>query len=105
MKLNCGIDYAVTVTILPTSVGIGINLNLNKKMNWVVMCAMLDELSTQEIEELGDGMCIVLFKSLQKGFKLSLPELIAHNSGNVIHSELDKVSRLANEHSDYFKNL
>jgi len=105
LKVNCGIDYAVTITILPLSEGIAINLNISTKLNWVIKCATYDELSAQDIEVLGHGICIVLFKPLQLGFKLGLPELIAHNSGSAIHPKLDKVSKLANEHRDYFKNL
>lgn len=105
LKHNCGIDYAVTITILPTSNGIAANLNIGKKLSWIIMCADLDELTEAEINDLGEGICIVLFKPIKKGFKLTLIELIAHNTGNIIHSELGAIEKLANEHSDYFKNL
>ena len=105
MIRNCGINYGVTITILPTSNGIAVNLNIGKKLNWIVMCAELGDVTEEEINDLREGLCIVLFKSINKGLRLTLTELIAHNCGNIVHSELGTIEELANEHSDYFKNL
>ncbi len=105
LKEQCGVSNGVTVTILPVSTGVAVNLNLNKKMNWVVNCAKIDEVSDQITSELSHGICVILYRSLNKGIKLSLPELIAHNQGSIIHQELAEVEKLAGLNEGYFANL
>ncbi len=105
LKDYYGVAYGVTVTVLPTPEEVIINLNLNRKMNWVFVCAKLQDLTSEQVENLGNGICIVLFKSLNKGFKLSPYELIAHNLGYVRHPELEVIEQLANVNLNYFENL
>lgn len=104
LKEHCGVSNAVTVTILPVSTRIVVNLNLNRKMNWTITCAKVDDISNELMHELGDGICIVLYKTLNKGLKLGLPELLAHNLGNIEHSELASVEKLVDLHSNYFQS-
>lgn len=105
IKEHLGIDYGVTITIVPVSEGVAVNLNLNKRMNWIVVCAKKQDLTIEQIKSLGDGVCIILFKSLKQGFKITLPELINHNLGNIQHPELAKIEQLAKMSSGYFENL
>ena len=105
LKDYYGFTYGVTVTVLPTPEEVIINLNLNRKMNWVIVCAKLQDLTSEQVKNLGDGICIVLFKSLNKGFKLSPYELTAHNLGYVRHPELEVIEQLANINLNYFENL
>lgn len=74
-------------------------------MNWMVVCTKLKYLTKEQIEKLGDGICIVLFKSLNKGLRLTLPELINHNLGNLQNSDLAAIEQIYNAHLDYFKDL
>jgi len=105
LKEYCGIANGVTITILPVSQGVTVNLNLNRRMNWMVICAKLQDLTSKQIEKLGDGICIVLFKSLNKGLKVTFPELINHNASNIRHPDLAVIEQLANANRDYFKDL
>ena len=82
---NCGVTNGVTVAIIPTSIGIVVNLNINKKMNWYITFVKFKGIGSNDANELGNGICIVLYKNLNKGIKLSLLELIAHNSGKISH--------------------
>ncbi len=105
LEEHCGVAHGVTITVLPASDLIGINLNLSRKMNWSVVCAKIQDLTNEQIEKIKDGICVVLFKSLDKGVRVTLPELIAHNLGNIQHPELAEIEHQANIHSDYFQNL
>lgn len=105
LKEHYGIAGGVTITVLPIYEEVIVNLNLNKKMNWMVVCTKLKYLTKEQIEKLGDGICIVLFKSLNKGLRLTLPELINHNLGNLQNSDLAAIEQIYNAHLDYFKDL
>lgn len=105
LQLNCGVDYGTTITILKVSKSVVINLNIGKKLNWLVKCVDIIELSKEDIEKIGDGICIILFKTINKGIELSLPELIAHNLGSIINPDLEKIYSHANKHKNYFQNL
>lgn len=105
LEEHCGATHGVTITVLRVSEVIAVNLNLNRKMNWAVVCAKIQDLTNEQIEKIRDGICIVLFKPLDKVVKVTLPELIAHNLGNIRHPELAEIEHQANMHSDYFQDL
>lgn len=100
-----GEESAVTVTIVKSSPGVAVNLNLGTSLNWTVMCANYDNLDAEDLERLGDGLVIVLYRNLQRGVSLTLPEYLAHKCGVAPHPELAQVTAIANLHRDYFKNL
>ena len=105
LKLNCGVDHGTTITILPVSKNVAINLNIGRKINWVIMCTELENLSEENIFKLGNGACFVFFKAINRCVCLSLQELMTHNSGNIHHSELTEIDAMVGKHNDYFKNL
>ncbi len=105
LKDQCGIANAVTISILPIRNRVAVNLNINRKMNWVVNCVKMENMSIKAINRLKDGICIILFKYLNKGVEISLPELIAHNAGNVVHRKLANIEAVIGTHKDYFKNI
>ena len=105
LKGICGIENAVTISIMTSPQGLVVNLNINKKMNWLVVCSKPDNLDASHVQKIGEGICIVLYKTLNKGIQITLPELIAHNSGCLIHPELKEIENLAGKHRDYFKDL
>lgn len=100
-----GFKNGVTITLMPMPEGVVLNLNIRQQMHWVVVCAQLSELSSEQLDALGDGLCFVLFRPLKKVIELSLPELVAHNSGNIAHNELAQVESLAGKQNDYFATL
>ncbi|AFY66682.1 HNH endonuclease [Geitlerinema sp. PCC 7407] len=89
-----GIPYGVTITIFPSPQGVIVNLNLNRRMNWAIVCAKRQDLTSKQIEDLRDGICIVLVKSLKKGLELSLSQLTDHNLGRLRHPGLSEIERL-----------
>jgi HNH endonuclease len=105
LKELCGVAYGVTLAIIPYGGGVAVNLNLNRKMNWTVICAKSQDLTNEQTEKLGDGICITLFNSLKKGLKLTLPELINHNLSNLQNPELAAIEKLHIAHGNYFINL
>lgn len=104
-KHHLGVDYGVTITIVPVDKKVGVVLNVGRELAFAVMCAELKELSAAHVSQLGQGFSLVLLESLQKSVKLTVPELIAHNLGTVKHSELSRVEKIVNERMDYFRNL
>lgn len=105
LKKECGVSNGVTLTILPSSKYITLNLNISRKMNWTIGIAEIEDVKGFLKDELEHGLCVVLFKSLGKGLSLQLPDLIAHNSGNIINSELAEVEKLSGRSDGYFENL
>jgi len=80
-------------------------LNISRKMNWTIGIAETETVKDYINEELEHGLCIVLFKSLNKGISLALPDLIAHNSKSITHAQLDEIEKLAGKSEEYFENL
>lgn len=105
LKSKCGVSNGVTITIIPSSKYVTLNLNISKKMNWTIGIAEIDDVKDLIQEDLEHGFCVVLFKSLDKGLSLTLPELIAHNSGNIINPELAEVEKISGSSEGYFENL
>tara|TARA_R110001583_G_C5659583_1_gene409519 strand:+ start:3704 stop:4858 length:1155 start_codon:yes stop_codon:yes gene_type:complete len=105
LKKECGVLNGVTLTVLPSQKYMTLNLNISRKMNWTIAIAETEVVKDFIDEELKHGLCIVLFKSLNKGISLTLPDLIAHNSKNITHSQLDEVEKLAGKSEGYFENL
>jgi hypothetical protein len=104
LKLT-GEKGAVTITILPNPEGIVVSLNLGGSLNWIVMCASHEKLTTEDINTFQDGRVIVLFRQLQRGVAVAFPEYIAHKCGNYPHPELTEISARCSLYRDYFKNL
>ncbi|MGR6503713.1 HNH endonuclease [Shewanella sp. Koi 1] len=105
LKSECGVSNGVTITIIPSSKYVTLNLNISKKMNWTIGIAEIDDVKDLIQGDLEHGLCVVLFKSLDKGLSLTLPELIAHNSGNIINPELAEVEKISGNSEGYFENL
>ncbi|MEZ9997567.1 HNH endonuclease [Vibrio lentus] len=105
LKMECGVSNGVTLTLLPSSKYITLNLNISKKMNWTIGIAETEIVKDFINEELEHGLCIVLFKSLNKGISLTLPDLIAHNSKNIIHTQLNEIEKLTGKSDGYFESL
>ena len=74
-------------------------------MNWVIGIAEIEDVKECIGEDLKHGLCVLLFKPLGKGISLPLPELIAHNSNNILHPKLVEVKNLAGKGICYFENL
>lgn len=105
LKSACGFNYAVTLAIIPSEKHLALNLNLSRKMNWNIALAEMEDIRELMGEDMHNGMCVMLFKTLGKGLSISLPELIAHNQNLVIHQDLAEVEELANSSVGYFENL
>lgn len=105
LKKECGVSNGVTLTILPTSKYIALNLNISRKMNWTIAIAKNEIIQDCINKEVEHGLCVVLFKSINKGISLTLPDLVAHNSRNIIHPELGEIEKLTGKSEGYFENL
>ena len=98
-------EHGVTLTVCPVDDAVGIILSIGRTLTPAVMCAEIRELNKTQISHLGEGFSLILFDSLQKCVKLTMPELVAHNLGMVKHSELSQIEKLASERIRYFQNL
>ncbi len=78
---------------------------MGASLNWVVMCASLEGLTAEDIGPLQSGRVIVLYRQLQRGIDVALPEYIAHKCGSHPHPELTEISAKSALYRDYFKSL
>ncbi len=104
-KEQCGVSNGVTITMLRVSMSVAIILNINRRMSWVIKCANITDVNSLMVDELSEGVSIVLFKTLGKGFKLKLFELISHNQGISINPELYEIEKKSGLYKDYFKEF
>lgn len=100
-----GESHAVTLILMRSSEGVAVQLNLGKEHSWTVMCASYEGLEDSDLEYLGDGVVIVLYKYLQKGIVLPLPDYLNHKLGNTHHAELAAINEQIGKHKKYFQNL
>lgn len=101
----CGINNAVTLTVIASGKYLALNLNLSRKMNWNIALAEIEDIKELMGEDMREGICVILFKTIGKGVSVSLPELIAHNQNLVKHQDLVEAEGLANKSVGYFENL
>ncbi|BAQ75229.1 predicted protein [Pseudomonas sp. Os17] len=86
-----GFPNAVAVVLLSTQEGIAINLNINSQLNWTVLCAPNEILTTEDVAKIGDGQILLLVRALQTCIYLDLPSYLAFKSGLTQHPELNAV--------------
>lgn len=100
-----GEENSVTITIMSNPEGISVILNLDASLSWVVMCASHEGLTEEDISPLQAGQVIILYRQLQQGFAMGLPEYLAHKCGDHPHPKLTAISEKSSLYRDYFKNL
>lgn len=100
-----GHEHAVTVAIVPSPEGIIANINIGTHSNWTMLCASRENLTQDDLMTVNDGVVVVLFRHLQRGFELSLPRFLAHKTGTAPLADLVQIAELADKHVDYFKTL
>lgn len=100
-----GHPHAVTIAAMVNSSGVGINVSVGTNHNATVMCAELGALDQSDVDRIGDGIVLVLFKFLQAGVMLTLPEYLAHKSENLPHPQLDALEARIAANANYFENL
>lgn len=106
LKTLLGVPYGTTISILKNNNLIIMNLNISMELNYSIQCGEIEELDNQEANlfEQG-GLCIVIYKSLQRVVELGLDEFLAHKSGNRINDKLSVIESMIHNNEDYFKNL
>lgn len=100
-----GVRNGSVVSILPNQENIVINLNIRQKLNWTIVCALQNDLNADQLESLKDGLCFVLYRPLSKVIRLSLPQLLAHNLGECLHTDIKDIEAKVGAHRNYFHNL
>lgn len=107
LKTLLGVPYGTTISIILKNNNLIImNLNISMELNYSIQCGEIEELDNQEANlfEQG-GLCIVIYKSLQRVVELGLDEFLAHKSGNRINDKLSEIESMIHNNEDYFKNL
>lgn len=97
--------HAVSLIIMPSKEGVAVNLSIGKELSWTVMCASYEGLEKSDLECLREGEVILLYKHLQKGLSLSLPEYLAYKLGHVQHPFLTGLNERVNKNEGYFSEL
>lgn len=99
-----GEKNAVTITVIPTPDGVALNINIDATLNWTVKCASLENIE-EEVQGLGHGRVIVLYRQLQRSVDLSVTEYIAHKCGNILNPQLCEISDMAKSQENYLREL
>ncbi|MDC5851400.1 HNH endonuclease [Vibrio europaeus] len=100
-----GIPNAVTIAIVPNPNGIGVNFNISGSMNWVIQMLVNEEITDNERSKIGNGLVVILFKTLKKCVLLDYPDFLSYKLGNIEHWELDAIESQVDENESYFKDL
>ncbi len=96
--LSC--DNAVTLTILPNPIGLGINFNISGTLNWVIQCALTEDISVEDKEKIGNGFVIILFKNLKRSIMLDYSDFLDYKLGNLQHDELNIIYNEMNKNNN-----
>jgi len=91
-----GFPNAVTLMLLSTPDGVSLNLNINSKLNWSILCASNETLTTDDVAKIGDGQILLLVRALKTGIYLDLPFYIACKYGITSHPELNNILEKSN---------
>lgn len=86
-----GIPFGVTITVIKSIGELILNLNINTSINLSIVCAKIEELSHEQISKIENGICVILCKPLNLGFKLTHSELILHNTNIIKHLKLSQI--------------
>lgn len=106
LKRLLGVPYGTTISILKSNNLLIMNLNIGTELNYSIQCGEIEELDSQEAEIFDKGgLCIVIYKPLQRFIELRLYEFIAHKSGDYINDDLSEIESMLQNNEDYFKNL
>ena len=106
LKKLLGVPYGTTISILKSNNLLVMNLNISMELNYSIQCGEIEELDSQEAEIFDQGgLCIVIYKPLQRFIELGLYEFIAHKSGDCINDDLSEIESMLHNNEDYFKNL
>ena len=106
LKRLLGVPYGTTISILKSNNLLIMNLNIGTELNYSIQCGEIEELDSQEAEIFDQGgLCIVIYKPLQRFIELGLYEFIAHKSGDYINNDLSEIESMLHNNEDYFKNL
>lgn len=86
-----GFPSAITVVLLSTPDGVAVNLNISSQLNWTILCAPSEILTTEDVAKIGDGQVLLLVRALQIGVHLELPCYLAYKIGITSHAELNLI--------------
>jgi hypothetical protein len=93
--------HGVTLAVIPVDTRVIVNIDICGNVNCSVQIASTENLSDEDLALVDKGLIIILFKYLQKGFHYSLPEFLAHKTGNKEIPDLTKISQLFEKHEQY----
>lgn len=88
-----GEENAVVLMIQKTNSGLAINFNLMQQLNWSILSATNDLISSDEQFAVDDGIVLVLFGSLGKCIVLSFLEFICHRNGSKINTDITLINK------------
>ena len=91
LQHGLGIPFGVTITVIKSIGELILNLNINTSINLSIVCAKIEELSHEQISKIENGICVILCKPLNLGFKLTHSELILHNMNIIKHPKLSQI--------------
>lgn len=86
-----GFPNAVTLVLLSSQDGVSLNLNINSQLNWTILCASNETLTTDDVAKIDDGHILLLVRALKTGIYLDLPFYLTCKCGITSHSGLNNI--------------
>ena len=95
--------HGVTVAVIPVDTRVIVNIDIGGNLNCSVQIASTENLNNEDLALVDKGVIFLLLKYLHKGFYYSLPEFLAHKTGDQEIPDLTKISQLFEKNEQYFK--
>lgn len=76
-----------------------LNLSIGTGLQWTVKCANLSCARPEQLAAISFGRVILLYRQLQYGTEMSLPDDLAHKSGQRLNPKLAKMQSRLGRHS------
>ncbi len=104
-KSSTGLENAVTLIIVPIENFISLVINIGMNLICSVHIATSENLTQKDLNKIGEGKVIILFKPIKFCILLNYHDFLAHKCGAVVNREIQKIELMAGKHKDFFKNL
>jgi hypothetical protein len=99
------LEGAVIIFVIGTNEGVMMNLTIGtKQFGSIKIAEPTQQLPNSFKHPLGDGIVFLLFKSLQKFITVPYIDFVAYKCNSISHPELDEISELVRNNTEYFQN-
>jgi hypothetical protein len=86
-----GLPGAIVLIIQRIDDAIALTLNIDSQHTWPIKCADIKDLDESDLDKIGPGVALIVFKQLRQCIEISLPDFYAHKSGVMPNKKIDEI--------------